>query len=407
MTVFAYTARDRQRNSIRGEVEGRGRDEVADYLLDQGLTPITIAERKVAGERLAAVRRQLSGKPQLVDLIFFCRQMYSICKGGLALHRGMRTLAQSVRNPVLRGALVEMRRQIEEGRALSDAMSAHRSIFPALMINLVRVGEHTGRLEQAFSELQRNLELELETRRRMKSAMRYPILVLVALGVALSVVTLFVIPVFAGVFAGFGAELPWMTRVLMATSDFAIAWWPYVLAAGVATAVAMRAWLRTDNGAIAWGRWSLNVPVLGSVLLKATLARFSRTLAMCMRSGIVLDQAVQAVAAASNNRHFALRLAAMRERIAQGESLTAAARYTALFTPLVMQMITTGEETGRLDEMLDEAGAFYEREVDYDVGMLGETIEPVLLVCVSGLVLMLALGIFLPMWDLASVALQN
>jgi MSHA biogenesis protein MshG len=407
MTVFAYTARDRQRNSIRGEVEGRGRDEVADFLLDQGLTPITIAERKVAGERFAALRRQLSGKPQLVDLIFFCRQMYSICKGGLALHRGMRTLAQSVRNPVLRGALIDMRRQIEEGRALSEAMSAHRTIFPALVINLVRVGEHTGRLEQAFSELQRNLELELETRRRMKAAMRYPILVLVALAVALSVVTLFVIPVFAGVFADFGAELPWMTRALMATSDFALAWWPFVLVSGVAAVAAARAWLRTDNGAVAWGRWSLNVPLLGPVLLKATLARFSRTLAMCMRSGIVLDQAVQAVAAASNNRHFALRLAAMRERIAQGESLTSAARYTALFTPLVMQMITTGEETGRLDEMLEEAGAFYEREVEYDVGMLGEYVEPVLLVCVSGLVLMLALGIFLPMWDLASVALRN
>jgi len=155
-----------------------------------------------------------------------------------------------------------------------------------------------------------------------------------------------------------------------------------------------------------WGRWSLGIPLFGQILLKATLARFARTLAMCMRSGIVLDQGVQAVAAASNNRHFALRLSAMRERIAQGESLTSAARHAALFTPLVMQMITTGEETGRLDEMLDECAGFYEREVDYDVGMLGEYVEPVLLVIVSGLVLMLALGIFLPMWDLASVALS-
>lgn len=407
MTVFAYTARDRQRNPVRGEVEGRGRDEVADYLLDQGLTPITIFERKAGSERFAALRRRLSGGPQLVDLIFFCRQMYSICKGGLALNRGVRTLAQSVRNPVLRGALIDIRRQIEEGRALSEAMSAHRKLFPALMINLVRVGENTGRLDQAFSELQRNLELEHETRRRMKGAMRYPILVIVAIAIALAVVSLFVIPVFAGVFANFGAELPWMTRALMATSEFALAWWPYVIVLGVAAVAAVRSWLATDDGAEMWGRWSLRIPVFGPVFLKATLARFSRTLAMCMRSGIVLDQAVQAVAAASNNRHFALRLAAMRERIAQGESLTSAARNTALFTPLVMQMIATGEETGRLDEMLDEAGAFYEREVDYDVGMLGEYVEPVLLVIVSALVLMLALGIFLPMWDLASVALAR
>ncbi|MGH8168095.1 MAG: type II secretion system F family protein [Woeseiaceae bacterium] len=407
MSVFAYTARDRQRKSVQGEVEGRGRDEVADYLLDQGLTPITIFERKVAGETVAALRRRLSAGPQLVDLIFFCRQMFSICKAGLALHRGVRTLTQSVRNPVLRAALADVRRQIEEGRTLSEGMSAHRGVFPPLMINLVRVGENTGRLDQAFSELQRNLELEHETRRRMKAAMRYPILVVFALVIALSVVTLFVIPVFAGVFADFGAELPWMTRVLMATSDWALAWWPYVAAGGIALFATARSWLKTEKGAELWGRWSLRTPVFGQVLLKATLARFSRTLAMCMRSGIVLDQAVQAVAAASNNRHFALRLAAMRERIAQGESLTSAARHAALFTPLVMQMIATGEETGRLDEMLEECGAFYEREVDYDVGMLGEYVEPVLLVIVSVLVLMLALGIFLPMWDLASVALDR
>jgi MSHA biogenesis protein MshG len=406
MSLFIYTARDRQRNAVRGEIEGRGRDEVADHLLDQGLTPITIFERKAGGESLALLRRRLSPGPQLVDLIFFCRQMFSICKGGLALHRGIRVLAQSVRNPALRAALSDVRRQIEEGRTLSEGMSAHRRIFPALMVNLVRVGENTGRLDQAFAELQRNLELEHETRRRMKAAMRYPILVIVALIIALSVVSLFVIPVFAGVFANFGAELPWMTRALMATSEWAISWWPYVIVVAVAAVVSARSWLRTDRGAETWGRWSLGLPLFGQILLKATLARFSRTLAMCMRSGIVLDQGVQAVAAASNNRHFSMRLSAMRERIAQGESLTSAARHAALFTPLVMQMITTGEETGRLDEMLDECAGFYEREVDYDLSMLGEYVEPVLLVIVSALVLMLALGIFLPMWDLASVALS-
>lgn len=407
MTVFAYTARDRQRNAVRGEVEGRGRDEVAGHLLDRGLTPITIVERRAPVERFAALRRRLAGKPQLVDLIFFCRQMYSICKGGLALNRGVRTLAQSMRNPRLKAALSDMRRQLEEGRAMSETMRVHGEIFPPLMVNLVRVGEHTGRLDQAFAELRRNLELELETRRRIKAAMRYPILVVAALAIAIAVVTLFVIPVFAGVFQGFGAELPWMTRVLLGTSEWALKWWPLALAGMVGGSIAARSFLRTDFGAELWGRWSLSIPLFGPVLLKATLARFCRTLAMCMRAGVVLDQAVSAVAAASNNRHFALRLAAMRERIAQGESLTASARRAELFTPLVMQMITTGEETGRLDEMLDEAGAFYEREVDYDVAMLGEYVEPVLLIFVSALVLMLALGIFLPMWDLASVALSR
>ena len=407
MALYAYTARDRQRKPVRGELEGRGQSEVAEYLLNQGLTPITIAERRAAVQHVAALRRQLAGQPQLVDLIFFCRQMYSICRGGLALHRGVRTLAQSMRHPKLKSALHDMRKYLEEGRALSEAMSQQAGVFPPLMINLVRVGETTGRLDQAFSELTRNLELEHETRRRIKAAMRYPALVVIALVIAVAVVTLFVIPVFAGVFASFGSELPWMTRVLMNSSAFAQSWWPAVAGGAVAGGMAMRSFLKTDRGAEWWGRWSLRIPLFGPVLLKATLARFSRTLAMCMRAGVVVDQAVNAVAAASNNRHFALRLAAMRERLAQGESLTAAARHSGLFTPLVMQMVTTGEETGRLDEMLDEAGGFYEREVDYDVGMLGEYVEPVLLVFVSGLVLMLALGIFLPMWDLASVAMKR
>ncbi len=407
MSVYLYSARDRQRNLVRGEMVGRGENEVANLLARQGLTPISISERRQTGQHLDAIRRRLAGKPGLPDLIFFCRQMYSVCRGGLALHRGLRMLAQSVRHPRLQTALAEMPRHLEEGRTLSDAMRAHTGIFSPLMINLVRVGESTGRLDQAFAELKRNLEFEHETERRIKAAVRYPILVIAALAIAVAVVTLFVIPVFANVFSNFGAELPWVTRTLLATSSFARDSWPIVVAVLVGATLGIRASLRTDQGAELWGRWSLKLPLIGPILLKATLARFSRTLAMCARAGIVLDQAILAVADASNNRHFALRLKAMRERVAQGESLTSAAASSHLFTPLAMQMISTGEETGQLDEMLDEAASYYEREVEYDVSRLGDYIEPVLLVFVSALVLMLALGIFLPMWDLASVALRR
>ncbi|MGA8204352.1 MAG: type II secretion system F family protein [Woeseiaceae bacterium] len=407
MALYGYMARDGQRKAVRGELEGRGRTEVAEYLFKQGLTPVTISERRAAVRLLATLRQRLAGPPQLVDLIFFCRQMYSITKGGLALHRGVRTLAQVVRHPRLKAALVEMRRYLDEGRALSEAMSAQRGVFPPLVINLIRVGEHTGRLDVALAELQKNLEVEHTTSRRIKAALRYPVLVVVAIGIALVIVTLFVIPVFAGVFANFGAELPVITRVLLAVSSFAQHWWLAVAGAVAAGIAGLRTFVKTDRGAQLWGRWSLSVPLFGPLLKKAALARFCRTLAMCMRAGIVIDQAVSAVAAASGNRYFAQRLGSMRERIAQGESLTAAARQAGFFTQLVMQMITTGEETGRLEEMLEEAATFYEREVEYDVTMLGEYVEPVLLVLVSGLVLMLALGIFLPMWDLARVAFRH
>ena len=407
MALFNYVARDSERNAVTGDVEGRGLDEVAALLFDRGLTPITIVERRTRSRSALSLSERLFSKPQLVDLVFFCRQMYSITKAGVPLDRGVQTLAESMRNPVLRRVLLLVRRKIEQGRALSETLAEHRGVFPPLMINMIRVGEQTGRLDTVFQELQRNLELEQLTQRQVKTALRYPGMVIGAIAIALVIVNLFVIPTFARVFANFNAELPLITRMLISSSDWMRAWWPHAFAVLAALAVAVRTWLKTPGGAELWGRWSLRIPLIGPILLKAMMARFSRTLAMCLRAGVALDSALQTVAGVSANRHFVLRIMTMRERISQGKSLTSAARGSELFTPLVMQMITTGEEAGRLDEMLDEAADFYEREVAYDVTTLGVYIEPVLLIIVSAMVLTLALGIFLPMWDMAAVALRR
>jgi len=407
MGLFNYVARDQQRNSVSGEIEGRGLSEVAELLFDRGLTPIRIVERRARKRSGLSLHERLLGRPQLVDHVFFCRQMYSITKAGMPLNRGVRTLMESIRNPVLRHALGDVRRKIEEGRALSETMASHRDVFPPLMINMIRVGEQTGRLDRVFDELQRNLELEQVMQRQVKAALRYPGMVIAAIGIALVIVNLFVVPAFARVFANFGAELPLATRMLIASSEWTRAWWPHALASLVALVFGTRSYLKTPRGAELWGRWSLRIPLFGEILLKATMARFSRTLSMCLRAGVALDQALQTVAGVSSNRYFALQVAAMRDRISQGKSLTVAARGTDLFPPLVMQMIVTGEETGRLDEMLDEAADFYEREVAYDVKTLGDYIEPVLLIIVSAMVLTLALGIFLPMWDMAEVAMRR
>ena len=258
-----------------------------------------------------------------------------------------------------------------------------------------------------FNELQRNLELEQATQRQVKQALRYPIMVISAIVIAMVVVNIFVIPSFARIFANFHAELPLITRGLIGMSDGIRSWWPHILGAVALIIFGVRHWVRTPRGAETWGRKSLRIPLFGPILLKATMARFSRTLSMCLRSGIALDQALVTVAGISTNRHFTIQVAAMKESISQGRSLTLAARNTDFFTALVMQMIMTGEETGRLDEMLDEAADFYEREVTYDVKTLADYIEPVLLLIVSGMVLTLALGIFLPMWDMARVALKH
>jgi MSHA biogenesis protein MshG len=407
MSVFAYVARDRERNSVSGELEGRGSGEVADLLIERGLIPIRITERRARNRSTASFRDRYFNRPTLVDQVFFCRQMYSITKAGIPLHRGLQTLGESLRNPLMRRAVGELRRKVEEGRTLSETMASLRDVFPPIMINMVRIGEQTGRLDTVFNELQRNLELEQATQRQVKQAVRYPIMVVSALVIAMVIVNIFVIPSFARIFANFHAELPLITRGLIGMSDAVRSWWPYMLGAVAFIVIGVRRWVRTPNGAETWGRQSLRIPLFGPIMLKAAMARFSRTLSMCLRSGIALDQALGTVGGISSNRYFTLQVAAMKESISQGRSLTLAARATNFFTSLVMQMIMTGEETGRLDEMLDEAAEFYEREVSYDVKTLGDYIEPVLLLIVSGMVLTLALGIFLPMWDMARVALKH
>ena len=407
MARFEYVARDNRRARVSGEIECRERGDVADQLLSRGLTPVQILELPEPVRWLESLRRLSDGALRPEDLVFFCRQMYSVTKGGVPIHQGMKAIADTTRHRLLRDALRDCRRQLEEGRALSDAMAAHSDVFGALLVNLVRVGEETGRLEQAFHELQRNLDSEQTMRRHMSQALRYPLMVLAALALAFGAVNLLVVPAFARVFANFNAELPWMTRALMWSSDWMVAWWPVLLGGTAVAVLATRAHLRTDAGKLAWGRWSLRLPLIGPLRLKATLSRFARALSMCARSGIVMDQALRMVAVASDNRFFASRLAQMREGVAGGESLTSAARRSEMFTPLVMQMLAIGEESGQLEDMLDEVGDFYEREVDYGVRKLGDYIEPVLLIAASGLVLMLALGIFLPMWDLARVALAR
>jgi len=303
-------------------------------------------------------------------------------------------------------ALDDIADTLESGRDLASGLGRHPDIFPPLYVSIVHVGESTGRLEAAFEQLARHLELEKETRDRIKQAMRYPTFVIVAMAVALAIINLFVIPAFAKVYGSFRLELPLATRILIAVSDFTVQAWPWLLAGLVAAVVAVRLWLQSEAGRRQWDRWKLKLPVVGDIVLRATLARIARAFAMVQRSGVPVIQGITLVARGAGNAYVAERVLMMRNAIERGESLLRAASATGLFTPLVLQMIAVGEETGAVDELLDEVGGFYEREVDYDLRNLSETIEPILIVMMGVLVLILALGVFLPMWDLVQIARQ-
>jgi MSHA biogenesis protein MshG len=229
--------------------------------------------------------------------------------------------------------------------------------------------------------------------------------VVIAMSIAVVVINLFVIPAFAKVFAGFGAELPLMTRILLGMSKFFVDWWHLMLAAVVGGVFAFRAWVATPAGRYQWEGIALRFPIAGKIVHKAALARFARSFALGTRSGVPVMQALANSAQTVDNSYIAKRIDAMRENVERGESVLRAAITTKIFTPVVLQMVAVGEESGSLDDMMEEIGQMYQQEVEYELKTLGQQIEPILIVCLGAMVLVLALGVFLPMWDLGKVAL--
>lgn len=407
MAQFRYSGRNAQGARVSGLVEATSLDQAANELLAQQITPLQIDAQQadkgadVLQQLLERLRRR---RVELDELIIFCRQMYSLSKAGVPIIRAIGGLAESTRNLYLREVLQAVRSDLERGLGLAVAMNVHPRVFNTLFISMVSVGENTGQLDGAFRQLSSYLELERETRKRLKQATRYPLFVLSAMGVALAVINLFVIPAFAKVFEQFKAELPWATRVLIGTSQFFQDYWWLLLILLAGGLYGFLRWTKTEQGALHWDRLKLRLPIVGGIFERIALARFTRTFAMMYRAGVPLLQTLSINSASVGNRHIGQAVLAMREGIERGEALTRTAAASGLFTPLVLQMMAVGEETGALDDLFVEVADFYEQEVDYDLKQLADAIEPILIVAMGVLVLILALGVFLPMWELGSAA---
>ena len=406
MPNFQYKGRTGRGEAVTGQLEAENADAVASQLMNTGITPVEIDPAPEGGsDEPGALRRMLRRNPGLDDLILFTRQMYSLTKSGVPIARGLRGLAESTHNEVLREIIAEVVENLESGRDLAGSLARHAEIFGPMYINIVRVGENSGTLEQSFQRLAQYLQLDRDTRKRVKSALFYPMVVIAAIIVAIGIVTVWVIPAFSGMFERFDADLPWATRAIMGASNFAQAYWVWVLAGMVGAVIGFRYWSKSESGRPIWDRWKLRIPAVGSIVHRATLARFARGLATSFRAGVPIVQALTLVARSLDNEFIAQRLNGMRDGVERGESLYRSAAATGILTPLVLQMIQVGEETGAVDDMLDEVADFYEQEVDYALQNLSATIEPILIIFVGVLVLILALGVFLPLWSLGAVAL--
>ncbi len=401
MSSFRYRGRSGRGDLITGRLEAETVDAVASRLLNLCITPLQIdadADRGTSVEDL--LRRLGAGRPSTVDLVLFSRQMYSITKSGLPLLRGLRGLAESTHNVVMRDALHDVLQSLESGRDLASSLARHPTIFTSLFISMVRVGESTGTLDNAFLRLCDYLGQDQDVQDRVKAALRYPIIVVIMIALAVAVITVFVIPNFTPLFKILGNDIPWPTRVIMGASDLVIHHGVALIVGGLFVVTGINRYLATPGGRYQWDRYKLKLPVIGDLIRQSILSRVTRSLAISLEAGLPMIQALTRLSRSSGNEFLAERLLRLRDAVERGDSLSRAATTSAIFPSLVLQMMMVGEESGELTRLLDEIAGFYQREVDYRLKNLTALIEPILIVGVGGMVLILALGVFLPMWNM-------
>jgi len=411
MPYFAYKARNARGELLTGIVEGVDSGAVADQLFGSGATPIEInpskkgPEAKDGEEGLWA--RLTRKKVTSMDVQLFSRQIYTLLKSGVPIMRGLAGLQESAINKSFGKVIKDLRESLDAGRELSSAMARHPAVFSTFYLSMVRVGEMTGRLEEVFLRLFDHLEFDRDMRERVKTALRYPTFVIVAMVIAMVIVNIFVIPSFSSVFKQFGAELPLMTRILIGTSQFTVDYWPLMGGVTAAAIAGFLKWTHTVKGRLTWDRYKLRLPIAGKIIHKATMARFARSFSLSLRSGVPIVQALTVVSQTADNAYLSSRIEGMRDGVERGESILRTSTAANVFTPIVLQMIAVGEESGSLDELMDEIAQMYEREVDYELKTLSSQIEPILITFLGAMVLVLALGIFLPIWDLGKAALHG
>jgi MSHA biogenesis protein MshG len=312
----------------------------------------------------------------------------------------LRGLAQSTQNRLLRDALLDVLQSLESGRDFATSLARHPTLFTPVFLSMVRVGEATGTLDNAFLRLGEYMSQDQDVQDRVKAAIRYPIIVIIMIGLAVGVITVFVIPNFAPLFKILGNDIPWPTRVIMGSSDLVIHHGWALAISMLLTFIGSRRYLKTEAGRYRWDGYKLKVPVLGELLRQSILSRVTRSLSISLQAGLPMIQALTLLARSAGNEWLAERLIRLRDAVERGDSLSRAATTSGIFPPLVLQMMLVGEETGELTQLLEEIGGFYQREVDHRLKNLTAMLEPFLIILVGGMVLILALGVFLPMWNM-------
>ncbi len=398
MATFAYKARSRQGEILEDEIEGNDAMSVATTLRQQGLLVIDIKEQSVGQKDILEPFK----KVKLNDLVVFTRQFATMINAGLPIVRALYVLSEQTSNKKLKETLDDVRKEVEAGLALSEALEKHPKVFSKLYTEMVRAGEIGGILDDVFLRVAGQLEKDQELRRKVKSALTYPIVVLVLAILAASFMLIFIVPIFAQMFEDLGGTLPLPTRIAMGLSDVLTSIWGVFVYAGMIGAVIFfLRWRKTENGRKAVDPVMLKIPArIGDIVQKVALARFARTLGTLSAAGVPILQSLEITATSSGNYVIEKALLKSREAIREGLPIYQPLEEEWVFPPMVTRMIAVGEETGDIDGMLAKIAQFYESEVDAAVKALTSIIEPLMIVVVGAIVGGIIIAMYLPMFQI-------
>ncbi len=404
MPTFQYQGRDNDGRPIQGRRLAQSADNLNTQLLKEGVTPITIRLTKGKSDVLESIKEWYQSRGNnLEELGMFARQMHTLTKAGVPITSALRQLSENARTLRMSTALNGIVEGLESGKDLASAMQEYANIFTPIMISMIRVGQNSGHLDEAFLRLNQYLELEGAAIKRAKTALRYPVIVIFAIITAVVLVNVFVIPTFSRVFQQANVELPMATVILISISNFFTHYWGFILI--FVTVITGWAYfsLHTPEGRYKWDRTLLRLPIIGGILRRIVLLRFAQSFSVVVSSGIPIIEGISLVAATLGNTYAAKEVLSLQDSIQHGKSLTQAIGATHLFTPLEMQTMAVSEETGELANMLDQVATYYRREVDYDLKRLNDVIEPVLIIALSFVILMLAFAVYLPIWNMVKL----
>ena len=405
MPTFSYKAFNENGNKVTGVIDASTIEEVTSILLTRGLIPEKITpEDSSSSDSLGVKIMSLLDQVKVNELIIFTKQFRSMLSAGVPILRLLQVLEAQTESRVLRIAIAQIIVDIRQGSTLSEAMQKFPKIFSPLYCSMIRAGELSGNVPTVLDRLIYIIEHEHKVKSDIKSALRYPFIVVIALGIAFVIVLTVVVPKFVSMFSKSGLTLPLPTQIAVLLHSFLVNYWYLIIGFAVIIIFALAAYFKTPQGKFMRDSIFLEIPIIGPVFKKAALSRFASIFAILQTSGVPVMQSLSILSETIGNEAIARAFENLRERIEEGAGISAPLKSSKYFTPMVVDMIAIGEESGNLDEMLREISKHYDDEVEYAVKGMSDAIGPILIVGLAAVVGFFALAIFMPMWDLTKLA---